>query len=297
MLGAAAALNVFALTTSLTLWQLQETPPVLLPGIEPLANSAQYIPTALPKAPAKKTRKKKETKVLQVVKPSNSIAAASLPEEKPAPALPTPTTQTASPGSEILSQAAQLAQKWGSTMSHEKRYFPGKGITYCNIFTADLTNRILGEDSPFLWDKWTQWLRAKGRSGRAHDMYEYCVEKLKKGEYFEEIKGENRFIEAWKAINEGKLVIFASGQIQRKGGRIAPGHFAVGVPTDLDDLRSAKDGNKEYMVGRVVQAGASMLDGEKKLNGSGGHSYLSNAWRADEFFNIKILVCKGTGKS
>lgn len=304
LLGAAAALNVFALTTSLTLWQMTEKPLVELPAIQPLSESAQYLPVELPKKSTKKSKKAKqapkaETAVLKIAKPSVSVAA-SLPktEETVAPALTTPTTQTASPSSSVLANASDFAKQWGSKMAHEKRYFPGKGVTYCNIFAADLANRILGADSPFLWEKWTAWLVANGRSGRAHDMYLYCMEHLNKGQYFEEISGENRFVEAWKAINEGKLVIFASGQIKRKSGRVAPGHFAIGVPTDPSDMRSAKDSNhKEYMVGRVVQAGASMLDGSKKLNGSGGHSYLSAAWNSDEFFNIRILVCKGTGRS
>lgn len=299
LLIAAAALNVFALTTSLTLLQLKEETATTVAAISPISTSAQYIPTSLPKAILKKSKRKPSestTSVLKIAKPSNSVAQSLQEEQTAAPQLTTPTTQTTSPSSDILANAADLAKKWGGNMIQEKKYRPGRGVTYCNIFAADLTNRILGEKSPFLWDKWTAWLKANHRGGRAHDMYDYCVEKLNKGEYFDEIKGENRFEEAWKAINEGKLVIFASPQIRRKGGRVAPGHFAIGVPTDAADMRPAKTGSKT-MVGKVVQAGASLLDGDKKINGKGGHSYLSNAWNADEFFNIRILVCKGTGKA
>lgn len=303
LIVAAGALNVFALTTSLTMIQLAPESPIEMPAISPVISSTQYEPVPLQQeAPQKKKRSRKEkkstaTQILKVEKPSTAVAQ-SLPETQ-APAPATPTTQTAAPSNDVWANAADHALKWGKKMIQSKQYMPRGGVTFCNTFAADLTNKILGSDSPFLWEKWTAWLQANGRSGRADDMYAYCMEKTAKGEYFEEVTGKDlneRFRKAWEAANQGKLVILASPKVKRKN-RTAPGHFAVCVPTDMNDFRSAKDGNAEYFVGRVVQAGASLLDGDKKINGKGGHSYLSAAWRADEFDNIKILICKGTGRS
>ncbi|MCH2046067.1 MAG: hypothetical protein MK212_18270 [Saprospiraceae bacterium] len=198
--------------------------------------------------------------------------------------------------SDQLTDAAHYAKKWGKRMAKSGRYHPSKSITHCNRFTTDLVNKILGEASPF-GQELLDWYTANGRYGRAHDQYLYCVDMLKQEKYFEEITGESinaKFEKAWEAANQGKLVMFLSPQQKRKR-RTEPGHFAIAVPSEK--FRSTRDrqGNV-YWVGRVVQAGRSILDGDRKLTGRGGHSYLSNAWSPSKFGNIRVFVFKGTGR-
>lgn len=276
-----------------------------LRDVEHNVEGTKFVPLAKIEVPTQTKKKRSVSKKRKVRSSKKTVKATSTAApKKKAPVsnysqfknVPMADSVATAAMKDQMTDAARYAKKWGKRMAKSGRYHPSKSVTHCNRFTTDLVNKILGEESPF-GQELLDWYTANGRYGRAHDQYLYCVDMLNQGKHFEEITGESinaKFEKAWEAANKGKLVMFLSPQKKTKR-RTEPGHFAIAVPSDK--FRSTRDrkGNV-YWVGRVVQAGRSILDGDRKLNGRGGHSYLSNAWSPSKFANIRVFVFKGTGR-
>ncbi|MCP4438215.1 MAG: LysM peptidoglycan-binding domain-containing protein [Aureispira sp.] len=144
---------------------------------------------------------------------------------------------------------------------HVKLYsdkFGMGSITWCNQFAMDLTNDVLGDNSPF--KDVNPWAFS------ASKLHSYMQEN--EGKDFEKI---GTLEKAWEEINKGKIVYFTTSD-----------HIATGVPTKPEDMRTSSDGKHKY--GKIVQAGASV-----------GEMYLSQAWSAKSFPKIKIHSVANTG--
>lgn len=172
-------------------------------------------------------------------------------------------------------------QKGNAYIAHRgsvtgKQYKPGDTIdprdptsksTWCNQFTYDLTDSVLGNNSPF------DFLPASKGWTNANSLFQFMEDA--NGVLFDEI---GRFEEAWQHVNAGKLVYFvALGRQNSNQGMRGSGHVATGAPTAEDKMREL-NGDR---FGEVIQAGSKT-----------GKFNILNVWGANSIGNVKIYLSR-----
>lgn len=126
--------------------------------------------------------------------------------------------------------------------------------TWCNQLAYELSERILGENSPFkmmpMGEGWTN----------ANNLTTFMREA--DGVLVDKISGSGRFKTAWEEINRGKMVYFCyyNPNLKDDGVTHRSGHVATGVPTPIESLKPYRGD----FIGRITQAGSSV--GEMWLN-------------------------------
>jgi hypothetical protein len=162
----------------------------------------------------------------------------------------------------VLTEGPDLAKAMtlkGRDLLNTGKYDKKGGQTYCNFFAMDYVDQMIGmelfdrtdwKNSEYL--KWVAKNDPNWSLGGCGAMMAFMESRP---DAFPPIKttGPARYEEAWKAANNGKLVLF-----------IDKGHVAVASYTP--QLLDYKVGGNNYKIGNVVQAGASLIKGDKTLN-------------------------------